>query len=78
MSDREAANRNMRKASGMVDTNDPLVVFFYVLVRDKMTPGELELLLERVNLAATNHEFTNGWLAGYAKDVVSRLRQVVN
>ena len=63
----------MRAASGRVSGSDRLQHFVYVLVRDVVTPGRLEELVD--NLPDGGGDFTNGWLALYAKDVAERLRR---
>lgn len=63
----------MRLASGSVTSTDPLVTFFYILSRDYMTPGEIEEILEK-HVSLKTVQFTNGWLALYAKDLAMRFR----
>ena len=62
----------MRKASGEVNDDRPLVAFLYELVRDDVTTGVLE---ERVDRIADGgpFQFTNGWLARWAQDAAERL-----
>ena len=70
----------LRKRSGNISTNDKLVEFLYVLMRDRVLPGEVEYVM--LQLAAEERLFgkknkrtglTNGWLAGYANDIARRL-----
>jgi len=70
----------MRKKSGHVNDTRLLVGFLYMLMRDKMTPGNIEgILLELSNAhdydesEVRTFQFTNGWLAKYAQDVADRL-----
>jgi hypothetical protein len=70
----------MRKASGSINDKRLLVAFMYVLMRDRVTPGVIEHILLELSNAHNydkwefeEHEFTNGWLAKYAQDVVQRL-----
>ena len=73
---RELAQR-MREASGQVDDPRPLVAFFYVLMRDRITPGELEHLVDKaLGNQPKTCGFCNGWLARHAQDVVDRLLEV--
>ena len=82
--DLEAAALAMR--SGAVTTNDLLVGFLYLLMRDKLTPGEVEYLMLQVNKDLLNFarctgevpvfSLTNGHLARYAQDIASRLKRV--
>lgn len=71
---KEEDRQKMRNLSGRVESDDPLVSFLYVLMRDYLTPGEIEGIMEgqiTPSLGATI--FTNGWLAQYAKHVACRL-----
>lgn len=63
--------RNMRERSGAVDFNSRLVSFLYELMRDQLTPGQVEELVR--NSQEPQVEYTNGWLATYAADVATRL-----
>ncbi len=62
----------MRERSGEVDSNDPLVAFLYVLMRDHLTPGNVEQIMLG-HVTGNESQFTNGWLATYAADVAARL-----
>jgi hypothetical protein len=69
------AMKALRFRSGDVKTKkDPLTSFLYELMRDHMTPGEVEYLV----LSAVNEpedvSYSNGWLAEYAADLAGRLR----
>ena len=71
---------DIKKRSGDVITNDKLVVFLYILMRDHIPCGVIESIYkEHIVLS---HEyikeflFSNGWLAEYAKDIVNRLVDV--
>lgn len=67
------AQKAMRNRSGKVDAESKLVCFLYVLLRDHIQPGQIEdIMLSQITGKPT--EFTNGWLAKYAKDVASRLK----
>lgn len=70
----------LRKRSGSLSSDDRFVQFLYVLMRDRVPLGEIEYVM--LQLAAEDRLFgkkrrkvplTNGWLASYAKDIVSRL-----
>lgn len=51
-----------------------LDVFLYILLRDHLTSGEVELILEHVMLAKGGPvQFSNPHLAAYAKDLCERL-----
>lgn len=79
--DRQAATR---VRSGEVNSDDSLVAFLYVLMRDHLTPGLVEeIILNHVAVGgptpwSPERQFTNGWLASYAKDVAERLRPPVD
>lgn len=65
----------MRARSGTEKSADPLVSFLYNLMRDHLPAGAVEGIMldtypDRVSV------FTNGWLARYAKDVATRLREL--
>jgi hypothetical protein len=57
--------------SGQVASDDPLVGFLYLLMRDSVPVGMVAKLARELKPPMT---FTNGWLAEYAKDVAGRLR----
>jgi hypothetical protein len=59
--------------SGEVSSDDPLVSFLYLLMRDHVPLGVVAGLID-VSCGAMLSQFTNGWLAEYARDCVSRLR----
>lgn len=70
----------MRKASGEVNSTEMIVGFLYLLMRDSVTPGKIEqIMLELSNAHDYNKseyfvtQYTNGWLATYAKDIAKRL-----
>lgn len=72
----ETVDTNMlelRKRSGGVESQDPLVSFLYELMRDHVPPGTVETIMKNTPLVPT--KFCNGWLAKYAEDVASRLRK---
>lgn len=84
----EDTNKGTRERSGEVTSNDPMVAFLYVLMRDHLPPG---VVAELVNSSQPEHRdvlvddgqhlmtcfaFTNGWLARYAEDLVDRLKKI--
>jgi hypothetical protein len=71
----EDANARMRAASGTVRDERPLVAFLYRLLRDRMSPSDVEGLLDAAQLIGPDNVavFTNGWLALYAQDIAARL-----
>lgn len=67
----------IRARSGFVDSDDPLVSFLYVLIRDDVVPGRIEEIMKMSMPPAPDEktEFSNGWLASYAKDIAARLKK---
>jgi len=61
----------IRKRSGEVDGNK-LECFFYLLMRDHLSPGIVEIIICNMGDKDT-FQFSNGWLAEHAKDVAERL-----
>ena len=68
-------NEALRRESGEVDSADPYVDFLYTLMRDEIPPGRLEAIVTEMEEHAEsgNTEFTNGWLARYAKNLSKRI-----
>jgi hypothetical protein len=67
-------NQRLQAKSGNVSKTDPLIGFFYDLMRDHLPPGDVEQLVQ--NQSSKETQFTNGWLANYAEDLASRLRPI--
>jgi hypothetical protein len=67
-------NKDLRMASGSVDSDDKLVCFLYLLLGDKLPAGQIEVLVRDAEIWARNTEYSNGWLAEYAKNIAQRLR----
>jgi len=65
----------MLNRTGNVSSEDPLVGFLYILMRDHILPGDLEkIMLEHVTPSyGCEASYTNGFLARYAKDIAERL-----
>ncbi len=71
--ERQEYLKKFRDRSGNVVINDKLTSFLYELMRDYLTPGQVESIL----LNSTNDVdvvYTNGWLAEYANDIAKRLK----
>lgn len=66
---------DLRTRSGSVKSSSLLVSFLYTLMRDHLTPGEVEAILQEEveKYAGKEMEYSNGWLANYAKDIARRL-----
>ncbi len=69
------AAERMRKASGDVADDRPLVAFLYVLMRDHLPPGAVETIMSRHVEGFGVHDFSNGWLARHAQDLAERLSE---
>lgn len=68
--------KKLRERSGDIESEDPLVTFLYILMRDHVTPGVIEgIMFEHVQYDEGGNKFTNGWLANYCKDIAERLRK---
>lgn len=69
---REDEIKSMRRRSGHIDINSCLVSFLYELMRDHITPGQIEEVLQN-SINDPDVQYTNGWLAKYAEDIANRL-----
>lgn len=69
---RSKKSLRMRVASGSVNSNNKLVAFLYLLIRDHLPSGIVEEIA--LNIDNTSFDFTNGWLAEHAKDLAKRLK----
>ena len=67
--------KKMIKISGKVRSKSQLDCFLYFLMRDYVTPGEVERLIQDSILEEDCEDwiFCNGWLAEYAKYCAKRL-----
>ena len=67
--------KQFRERTGAVESESGMVTFFYQLLRDSMTPGEVEVQIKTALWAHQQGKavYTNGYLANYAKDIVNRL-----
>ena len=73
MSEKEIFKRN-----GRVFTDSQLISFLYELLRDHVSPGVLEKIVQDGEANAERyweiaHALSNGWIAGYAEDIAARL-----
>lgn len=64
----------LHKRSGQVESDDPFVSFFYSLMRDHVPVGSIGALIASLAEHGPPYDFTNGWLAQYAADVVAEIR----
>jgi hypothetical protein len=53
-------------------TNDPLVCFLYLLLREHVSPGAIEERVTEIE-GGRSWELTNAYLAGYARNLAERL-----
>lgn len=65
-------NEEMASISGSITSEDKTVMLLYILLRDHVTPGRLEQIVQ--DLPDKKADFTNGWLAQYAKNLAERLK----
>ena len=72
----EKRTDTLREASGHICYKDPMVDFFYLLMRDELPAATVERLVrESINPKGKEISvFTNGWLAQYANNLVELLR----
>ena len=64
----------MREKSAAFDSSNELDAFLYILMRDHVTSGVVETIMESLGDSGKTYQFTNGWLARHAVDVADRLR----
>lgn len=69
-------NIEMLERSGKIKITNKLVSFIYELMRDHITPGVLESIVQ--NSLDSEVYYTNGWLALYAEDIAKRLTDSKN
>lgn len=50
-----------------------LVCFLYLLMRDHLTPGKVESLMETIEKLEQPAVFTNGFLAQHAQELADKL-----
>lgn len=72
----EVLNRyeQLKQDSGDVVLDDTLATFLYLLMRDYVTPGKIELLVQNVVDGAESVTFGNGFLAKYAENLAKEIR----
>lgn len=67
-------NQKYRERTGSEDSYSLLVSFLYTLIRDEVPPGVIErIMIEVEKCDGKTVQFTNGFLARYAKDIAERL-----
>lgn len=65
-------NKKLKKASKHVRLNGKLESFLYELMRDHIPPGTIQGIL--ADSQEPNVEYTNGFLAQYARFVAKQLK----
>jgi len=70
----------LREQSGNEITDSNFIVFLYCLIRDELTPGRIERVIDASvfndvtdNSTCQNTKLTNGYIAQYAKNIIMRL-----
>ena len=70
--------KELRQASGIIKSEDPIVEFLYELMRDHLPVGVVESLVQATEEHRERGDmeciFTNGWLASYAVNLSERLK----
>jgi hypothetical protein len=56
-------NDKLRQASGSFSSKSKLIAFLYQLMRDYLTPGQVEEIFRDANLSEEECLYSNGWLA---------------
>lgn len=64
----------LRSDSGNVEFSDTLTTFFYLLLRDHLPAGKVEMIIHEVITGADTVLFTNGFLAQYADNLATALK----
>lgn len=62
---------DLEARSGNITYDSKLVGFLYDLLRDHLTAGVVEKLVQESQVSEVS--YSNGWLAQYAKDLAERL-----
>ena len=72
---KEIRNEQLRIDSGFVNSHDKLVGFLYLLLRDYVPAGDIEEIMKQISKkeSSETYEFTNGYIASYAKNIQERL-----
>jgi chaperonin GroES len=74
MSSTYSRDTELCEKSGLYTTQSALVSFLYELMRDHVTPGDVEgVLRNSINPTREQVSLSNGWLARYAENVISEL-----
>jgi len=75
----EDFNKKLRTNSGNITSEDPLVCFLYLLMRDHLSVGTVTTIINQSHDENDKENpkfiFTNGHLANYAKFLVEELNE---
>lgn len=63
----------IRKRSGEINSDDKLVAFLYIILRDHVLPSDIEQIF-KFKMGEGTAQFSNGFLAKYADDIAKRLK----
>lgn len=76
----EEETNPIRERSGSVKSKSKLVAFLYLIMRDCVKVSDIEEAVQQIDLMTAGkarvYQFSNGWLAEYAKDLAQRLGEV--
>ena len=73
-----ARRQRLRMASRQVNSDDPLVLFLYQLMRDHVSAGVVSSILDEVDIASGEQQYTNGFLAEFATIAAKEIRRRPN
>lgn len=65
-------NNDLREKSGTIKSNDPLVCFLYLLMRDHVPVGTITKIVT-ASIEDEEMVYTNGFLANFAKYTAEQL-----
>lgn len=71
--DNNKLNKKLYRISGKFKSSDKVVAFLYELMRDELTPGQVEKLIRNSEDSGETY-YTNGYLAKYADYLAKRLK----
>lgn len=66
--------RNLHEDSGSRESDDKLIAFLYILMRDHLTPGTVQGILHHHVQEGSLDKYTNGFLFDYCEWVANELR----
>ena len=79
MKSQQESQDALYERSGKFSSNDRLTNFLHALMRDHLTPGKVEKIMQRERVESLEMiQYSNGWLAQYAADLAKRLQEKNN